>query len=363
MSDLKTSGRLREVDIAKGLACFLMIASHLLGGKLLPASTFAASLFFACSGMNVMLLIEKTRENRCYDFFHILFPVILFFGGITQIAIVHRGPLKIIPEFLQFIALAVLLVFGLGRLFKNPRRCGYLFPLPFLVQQLLPRAFLQSSQGTPLAFFFGSGFALFPWLGFVLFEVFLLGLGKNLYRVLQAALLAAFVLSFVVGRIPLQKHWMSLSYIVLALLVITLAFSLGRVAARKCGNAFFEQMTEFFALPGRNSLMFVYLHYFVLRFFIMRNFVSQVYLMLLLQTFYLFLLCVILLKFYEKVKNEATLFFPSLTMGVILALLRWTGLLKPRVDLLLADMVIGILFAFLYVQLRRRFARFCDRAN
>ena len=109
--------------------------------------------------------------------------------------------------------------------------------------------------------------------------------------------------------------------------------------------------------------MFVYVHYFVLRFFISRNFISSIQLLPLLQTLYLFLLCGILLKFYEKVKNETALFFPALTMGIVLAGLRWGGLLKPRVDLLLVDMVIGILFAFLYVQLRRKFARFCDRAN
>ena len=164
--------------------------------------------------------------------------MLLFLGGITQIAVVHRGPLKIIPEFLQFIALAVLLVFGLGKLFKNPRRCGYLFPLPFLVQQLLPWSFLRSFHGSPLEFLFGGGFALFPWLGFVLFGVFILGLEKNVYRGLQAALAAAFVMSYAVAGVPLQKFWMSLSYILLALLVITLAFGLGRLVARQGERCF-----------------------------------------------------------------------------------------------------------------------------
>jgi uncharacterized membrane protein len=36
------TGRIQEIDIAKGVACFLMIASHLVGGRLLPASTFSA---------------------------------------------------------------------------------------------------------------------------------------------------------------------------------------------------------------------------------------------------------------------------------------------------------------------------------
>jgi len=42
MKPLNLKGRIQEIDIAKGMACFLMIASYLLGGKFLPASTFAA---------------------------------------------------------------------------------------------------------------------------------------------------------------------------------------------------------------------------------------------------------------------------------------------------------------------------------
>jgi hypothetical protein len=355
--------RIQEIDVAKGMACFLMIAAHLFGGKLIPTSTFAASLFFACSGMNTILLIEKTRKNKCYNFFHTLFPIILFFGGCTQVVIAHGGRLRVIPEFLQFIALAVLLVFAFSKLFKNPRHCGYLFPVPFLVQQLLPWSFLRSFFGSPLSFLFGGGFVLFPWLGFVLFGVFLLGLKKKYYRLLQATLFAAFVLSFAVGRIPLKKFWMSLSYILLALLAITLAFSLGRVIARRSGSVFFKHLAEFFALPGRNSLMFVYMHYFVLRYFASLNFLSSIYLMLLLETLYIFVICNVFLKFYEKVKNETALFFPALTMGVGLAGVRWMHLLKPSIDLHVADMVIGCLFAFLYVQLRRRFVHYCDRKN
>ena len=313
--------------------------------------------------MNTILLIEKTGKNRCYNFFHILFPIILFFGGSTQVVIAHGGRLRVIPEFLQFIALAVLLVFAFSKLFKNPRHCGYLFPVPFLVQQLLPWSFLRSFNGSPLSFLFGGSFVLFPWLGFVLFGVFILDLKKASYRLLQAMLFAAFVLSFAVGRIPLKKFWMSLSYILLALLVITLAFSLGRLIVRWSGNVFVKHLAEFFALPGRNSLMFVYLYYFVLRFFISLNFLSSIYLMLLLETLYIFVLCFTFLKFYEKVKNETTLFYPALTLGVVLAGLRWMDLLKPSIDTHVADMVIGFLFAFLYVQGRRRFVHYCDRKN
>jgi hypothetical protein len=357
---MKAQGRLQEVDIAKGMACLLMIAAHLLGGKLLPAGTFAAPLFFACSGMNATLLFEKSARNKCYDLFHVLFPLILFFGGMTQVAIIHGGRWMVMPEFLQFIALALLLLFALGRLLKDPCRCGYFFPVPFLLQHLLPWSAARSFWGPPLEFLFGGGFSLFPWMGFVLFGVFILGLEKKYFRALLAALLAAFVLSYWVAGIPLSKFWMSLSYLLLALPTIMLAVSLGRAIAWRAQKPLFRHLAEFFALPGRNALMFVYLHYFVIRFFAMDNFISSDYPMVSLQTFYLYLLCVIFLKFYEKVKTEAALFFPSLTIFAIFAILRWGGLLSPRSDLLLVDMAIGILFAFLYVQLRRRFAAFCE---
>ncbi len=310
--------------------------------------------------MNATLLFEKSAGNKCYDLFHVLFPLILFFGGLTQVAIIHGGRWMVIPEFLQFIALALLLLFALGKLLKNPWRCGYFFPVPFLLQHLLPWTAARSVWGPPLEFLFGGGFSLFPWLGFVLFGVFILGLEKKYYRALQAALLAAFVLSYWVAGIPLSKFWMSLSYLWLALSAIMLAVSLGRAIALRAQKTLFRHIAEFFALPGRNALMFVYLHYFVMRAFVMDNFISSDFLMLALQSFYLFLLCVILLKFYEKVKTEAALFLPSLIMAAVLAGVSWVGLVTPRSNLQLVDMAIGILFAFLYVQLRRRCAAFCE---
>jgi hypothetical protein len=360
MSNVMKTGRRQEIDIAKGLACFLMIAAHLPRAKWLPAGTFAAALFFAFSGMNVLLHLIKTMGRRCFTLFHWLVPLWLFFGGVTQVAIVHYGRWRIIPEFLQFIALAMLLLFALGKILKDARRCGYFFPVPFLVQQLLPWSFQSSFQGSPLAFLFGQGFALFPWLGFVLFGVFILDLRQRLYRGLQAVLLGSCVVSYAAGGIPLHKFRMSLTYILLALSAIMLAFSLGRAVARRSDNRWLRSLAEFFALPGRNSLMFVYLHYFVLRFFIPSVFIPSVYLLLLLQSSCLFLLCVLMMRFYEKVKNEPALLFPALGLAVILGGLHWGGLVKARGGWQLADMVIGILFAFLYVQLRRRWTAFCE---
>jgi hypothetical protein len=354
-------GRIQEIDIAKGMACFLMLTSHFVSAKLLPFGTFAAPLFFACSGMNTILLIERTKDNRRYDLFHLLFPVLLFLGGSTQVVIAHGGRLRLFPEFLQVIALSVLMLFVLGRLFAEPHRCGILFPIPFLVQQLVPGDFLRSCIGTPLGFIFGNGFVLFPWLGFFLFGVFLLRLRRDRVPWLLAVLSLAFVLSFAAARVPLEKFWMSSSYMLLALTAVTLLFWLARRIAAWGGKALFRGVGGLFALAGRNALMFVYLHYFALRYLRTAQFLAAESLHFMFQAFYLYFACLVFLKFYEKVKSEREMFFPALALGVAMAALRWGGWLRPQADARLTDMIIGVLFAFLYVQLRRRFAAICDR--
>ncbi len=189
-------GRIQEIDIAKGLACLLMIAAHIMPRKVLPFGTFAAPLFFACSGMNTILLIEKTKGNRCYDLFHLVFPLLLFFGGSTQVVIVHGGRLRVIPEFLQCIALSLLLIFALSKSFKDPRRCGMLFPVPFLIKGLQSWLLPGSFSGLSLEFIIGGNFSMFPWLGFFLFGIFLLGLQRSSLPWLAAVLASAFILSF-----------------------------------------------------------------------------------------------------------------------------------------------------------------------
>ena len=361
MEQACAKGRVAEIDIAKGMACFLMIAAHFISARLLPFGTFAAPLFFACSGMNTILLVERTRDNRRYDLFHLLFPVLLFLGGSTYTVLSHGGRLRLAPGFLQIIALAVLLLFGLSRIFRNPLHAGLLFPVPFLIQQLLPLSVLRSTQGSPLAFAVGKDFALAPWLGFFLFGVLLLALKRHFLPWLLAASAAAFVLCHAAAGVPIHKYWMSSSYIFLSLAAVVLAFAAARLLAGLAARKIFRGLAEFFALPGRNSLMFIYLHFVALRLFVSVDFLPWFGLYLFFETLYLFFVCFAFLKIYEKVRHEAALFFPLLAVAAALAVLRWGGLLRPRTDLGAVDVMIGILFAFLYVLLRRRAAAFCGR--
>jgi hypothetical protein len=357
---MEVRGRIQEIDIAKGMACLLMVAAHLISKKILPFGTLAAPLFFAYSGMNTILLIERTKGKKCFDVFHAIFPVILFFGGISHIVITKIGPLHVGMKLLQFIAVAVFLLFLLSKFFRDPRRCGILFPVPFIVQQLLPLISLGTSRALPVEFLFNDEYPLFPWFGFFLFGVFLLGLKQKNHRWLLAALLVASVLSYGIAGVPVQRFGMSFSYIFLGLSAITAALSLARWIAGQSGRIFLKWLSGFFSLPGRNALMFLYLHLVVMRFFLTVNFLPSLILYFACETLFLYFACWVFLLFYERVKNETVLFFPALTLVLFLAFLRWAGLLSRPNSLYIVDMVVGVLFAFLYVQLRRRFAAFCD---
>ncbi len=361
MAGTPTSGRIVEIDIAKGMACLLMIAAHFVSARLIPFGTFAAPLFFACSGMNTMLMLEKTRGNRCFDFFHLFFPLLLFFGGSTQVVIAHGGGLRIVPGFLQCIALSLLVLLLLGRVFRNSFPVGCLFPVPFLIHLLLPVSLSASFRGTPLAFLYGKGFALFPWLGFFLFGVFILRWPRQRILPLLAALGTAAVAALALaGGVP-RKFWMSPAYILLALLAVSLAFALARRITGGADRAVSRGVAEFFALPGRNALMFLYLHYFLLRYFVSVDFFPHFCLYLIFETLYLFCACWVLLRLYEKAKLETTLLFPVIFLTLALGTLRWGGLLKPKGAPPMVDLAVGMLFAFLYVLLRRKFASRCER--
>jgi hypothetical protein len=109
--------------------------------------------------------------------------------------------------------------------------------------------------------------------------------------------------------------------------------------------------------------MFLYLHYFVIRYWASKEIIPSLFLFLLLETLYLYSLCWVLLRIYESVRHEIALLPPVLFLLLALATLRWAGWLTPLSELRLVDMAVGILFAFIYVLLRRAFASFCARGR
>jgi|GEM_PF-1829045 len=390
------SRRIVEIDITKGMAGFLMVLSHIAGRGLFPFGTFGAALFFFCSGMNTILFIKKrvapatqdaTRptekigngEKVCFfctflqginkkvkgkpwvNFYHIFFATLLFFGGYTQIKIAHPLKTSLFPEFLQLSALAILFVFLLAKLFKNPLFTGYLFPIPFLIHLCYQAGYIPFLNiiGSWKYFLFGpGGFSLFPWSGYFLYGTLLLHVRDKKNGPISVILSTGFLsaITIFLWRIPINKSHMTLSYIFLSLFVVSglfffFQFTWSRV--REKVN-FSKTIQSHLAVVGRNSLMFVYVHYFAIHYLKLGRVSLPLppHVVLLLQSIGYFVMTLFFLMVYEKVKGRHDLFVPTVLAAGFIAFLRYSGSLSAKMDLRLVDILIGVLFAFLYVQLR-----------
>lgn len=352
------SNRLTDIDTTKGLAGFLMILAHLDGARIFHFGTFGAALFFLCSGMNTFLFIDRNRKKRNFNLYHIFFVVLLFFGGFTQIKISHPDESRLVPEFLQVSALSILLILLLSKLFKNIHHVGFLFPVPFALHLLyqtcsvfhLPDVWPQFTS-----FIFGSGaFPLFPWSGFFLYGIFLLHLRKTkmyLVWVFSAfGLLSLF--SIYVLHIPVEKFNMSLSYVLLSLCVSALFFFFFHILSSSRKKLHWGWLTSPLEVIGRNSLMFIYVHYFALSYLPLRNFISSQLYMLLFTSVLALLFCSFCVFYYERSKQDLSLFMPASLIFFLLVVLQYGGYLSIMADTKLISIMTGIIFAFLYVQLR-----------
>jgi hypothetical protein len=353
--------RIKGIDVTKGFAAFLMVTGHSSGAiVLLPFADFGADLFFFCSGMNTYLFLNRFKRNRGITVFHLFFSALLFFGGYTQIVIAHPGERRLIPAFLQFIALGMILIFILIKFLKNARWIGYMFFIPFLLHfcykfNWLPFLRLDTHWRT---FVLGeTGFALFPWAGFLFYGIFILNLRKNQKAVAALLLTSGIssILLIVVAGIPVTRYDMSLSYVMLSLFVLTLLFFIFdrmTVAGSRFVPAVFQNNL---ALVGRNALMFVYVHYFILRYLVPRVPDFSAVAELLFQGLLAFVFCIFFIFIYEKIKFDDSLFSPMLIFLIFLLVSRYAGLFVANIDFNLIDMVAGIVFAFVYIELRRKF--------
>ncbi len=356
-------GRIGAIDVTKGFAGFLMILAHIKGGDLLPFGTFGAALFFFCSGMNTILFLQKTTTMPGGNWYHPLFAFILFAGGYTQIKIAHPSQTGFVPEFLQFSALAVLMVFLLFKLINRPKTIGFLFPLPFIIHLLHHwELFSTASWPVNLKYFLLSpgGFSLFPWSGYFLLGILLLTLKdhpKFPNRFLVVSGCAASI-SIWILKIPVEKFNMSLSYILLSIFVLSLIFRCFNLldlyfkTKRTKGTIPVERLLNGLAIAGRNSLMLVYVHYVAIYYFKLSGMLVSPYFTLLIRTLVYFLITLLILYLYDQVKRDLNFFYPMAVAGFAMIFIRYTGLLDPRMDVRLVDIGIGIIFAFVYVQLR-----------
>lgn len=349
--------RLAEIDKTKGLAGLLMIMAHIDGATVFPFGTFGASVFFFCSGMNTIIFMERVKEKRNTNLYFLFFVLLLFFGGFTQIVIAHPE-IRFIPEFLQMSALSILLILILSKLFKNPRFVGFFFPFPFIFHLIFQKGLLPLQDTWPgfMSFLFGSAaFPLFPWSGFFLFGVFMLYFSRKMSPLFLLTFLFGIlsVFSVFVFKISVDKFSMTLSYTCLCLFVCSALFSTFSLFS---SERFKNRLRGFFfplEVVGRNSLMFLYVHYFILQFIVIKNFSGYPVIMLLFATLLSYVLCSLFVFYYDRIKGDMSLFTPTLFFFILLLVLHYGGYLSVMTDVRLVNILIGISFAYFYVQLRQ----------
>ena len=74
--------------------------------------------------------------------------------------------------------------------------------------------------------------------------------------------------------------------------------------------------------------------------------------MLIFNSILAFLFCAFFVFYYERSKRDYSLFIPALLMLGFLVFLQFGGYLSVLADIKLISILVGVLFAFLYVQLR-----------
>jgi len=160
------------------------------------------------------------------------------------------------------------------------------------------------------------------------------------------------LISIYVLHIPVEKFNMSLSYVFLSLCVSAIFFFLFYILSSSREKLHLRWLTSPLEVIGRNSLMFVYVHYFALFYVPLRNFISSQFYMLLFTAVLAFLFCSFCMFYYESSKQDLSLFMPASLIFFLLVALQYGGYLSVLADTKLISILVGVLFAFLYVQLR-----------
>lgn len=211
---------------------------------------FAPALFFGVSGITTTLQLKKRQLTELVAFYLLFFYLGLSFNGIEQV----KYWTYLESEIIQCISAGVLIT---GVLYKycHFRQFAWLFPLPWLIHLLAVRLPL---PGFPFKqFIFNPGiFPVFPWLSF-----FLLGVtfyhGSDRLKKFLTGIFGLLVLAFFLVHRDLYDKWnMTPGYFCLACFIFIVSFYLCRQLPGHLKPLLFL---------GKNSLLFLFAHYLVLR--------------------------------------------------------------------------------------------------
>lgn len=252
------SKRDAAVDVAKGVACLLMVVAHVrfAGAPWLQSATMATVLFFASTGMNLTTVLERRRPGD--DSRLAANALFLIFAGFADNYI--QGTMWQSDVF-QSAGMAILAMLVLRRIF--PLRWTWLFPVPFVIHMANQHFGWKTDGGGLGAFFLAPGlFPLLPWLSF-----YLLGAHLKKYRgdrqgwVLGTVALAVLLVRMLYVPFHFEKFWMSPEYFLIGCIVVCWSYS----ALRRWLTAGAADHLGEIRLWGANSLVFYMTNNFVLK--------------------------------------------------------------------------------------------------
>jgi hypothetical protein len=352
-----------SLDLLKGLACILMVFSHAAIKTINPIllglgffGSFAAILFFSVTGITAWMQADHRNPKEILPPYVILFLAGFSLNGMVQIDFYKDFEMQM----LQIIALGASLVF-LVEYYLHPRSIYYLvtgvllFLIKVLGDLLASNGFLSQLYNSSWlqGWLFPPGtFTIIPWL-FVFF------LGVYAYRVSARTNLYISILPVVISlgilvifqdpaKMDLVNKWdMSLGYFLFSCFCLFFSFSLSKMFPVQ-NNI----VSQFLLFLGKNSLLFLYVHIFVINVLFRLGMAEFVWLYWPLVLTLSCLLIYLILTIYSKT-NTGSLFHYKVSWLILIICVMLTPLVvKDNTIVFLLEFLWGVCLSMNYPLLK-----------
>jgi fucose 4-O-acetylase-like acetyltransferase len=354
-----------SLDFLKGVACILMVFSHAAIKTTNPIllglgyfGSFAAILFFSVTGITAWMQADHRTPKEILPPYMILFVAGFSLNGMVQIDFYKEFEVQM----LQIIALGASLVFLVEHYF-HPRTfyffiIGVLLYFIKLLGDLLAQSvfFSQIFNSSWLqGWLFPPGtFTVIPWLFVFFLGVYAYQASARINLYLSFLPIAIFLGLLVYSQNPAQidlvNKWdMSLSYFLFSCFSLFFSFALVKMFPIKNENI----ASRFLLFLGRNSLLFLYVHIFVVNVLFRLGFSDYIWLYWLLVLMLSSLLIYGTLIIYPKT-NVARLFHSPASWVILTICVMFTPLVfRDPTIIFLLEFFWGVLLSMNYPLLKK----------
>jgi fucose 4-O-acetylase-like acetyltransferase len=258
-----------SIDIIKGLGCILMVMAHMpfkMGfyKYLTFVGGFAPVLFFSAAGITAAFQAQKYQTGPVLSNYFFLFFLGFALNGFHSPDYLHTPPVHF--DMISNIALCSIIVYLLEHYLK-PSTWMYLlmgiscFLIKLGFDLVLPVEGHPWLSGTLLSHV--GAFPIFPWLFLYFLGVFAYRISISSNFVWAVTTLTIYLFLGFTGLILdyRSKYDMSVGYFLLSCLLLFVLFSL----VRKFAGAYELSSGNILFFLGRNSLLFLFTHFAVIR--------------------------------------------------------------------------------------------------